>query len=68
LIESALFGHERGAFTGAVKRVEGAFERAHAERCCWTKSRRCGSICRRSCYACCKSRIRAGWRHDGDQG
>jgi DNA-binding NtrC family response regulator len=28
LIESALFGHERGAFTGAVKRVEGAFERA----------------------------------------
>ena len=29
LIESALFGHERGAFTGALKRVEGAFERAH---------------------------------------
>ena len=29
LMESALFGHERGAFTGAVKRVEGAFERAN---------------------------------------
>ncbi|WP_373067682.1 sigma-54-dependent transcriptional regulator [Gemmatimonas sp.] len=28
LIESALFGHERGAFTGAVRRSEGAFERA----------------------------------------
>ncbi|HEX2188366.1 MAG TPA: sigma-54 dependent transcriptional regulator [Longimicrobiaceae bacterium] len=28
LVESALFGHERGAFTGAVERVEGAFERA----------------------------------------
>ncbi|HUF30247.1 MAG TPA: sigma-54 dependent transcriptional regulator, partial [Gemmatimonadaceae bacterium] len=28
LVESALFGHERGAFTGAVKRVAGAFERA----------------------------------------
>ncbi len=28
LIESALFGHERGAFAGAVKRVEGALERA----------------------------------------
>ena len=29
LVESALFGHERGAFTGAIKRVVGAFERAH---------------------------------------
>src|SRR4249920_2019423 len=29
LVESALFGHERGAFTGAIKRVEGAFERAN---------------------------------------
>jgi len=29
LIESALFGHERGAFAGAIKRVEGAFERAN---------------------------------------
>jgi DNA-binding NtrC family response regulator len=28
LVESALFGHEKGAFTGAIKRVEGAFERA----------------------------------------
>jgi len=29
LVESALFGHERGAFTGAIKRVPGAFERAN---------------------------------------
>jgi DNA-binding NtrC family response regulator len=29
LIESALFGHERGAFAGALRRVEGAFERAN---------------------------------------
>ena len=28
LVESALFGHEKGAFTGAIKRVAGAFERA----------------------------------------
>ena len=29
LIESSLFGHEKGAFTGATSRVAGAFERAH---------------------------------------
>jgi len=29
LVESTLFGHEKGAFTGAVKLVKGAFERAH---------------------------------------
>ena len=29
LIESALFGHEKGAFTGANATVAGAFERAH---------------------------------------
>ncbi|MBU1108059.1 MAG: sigma-54 dependent transcriptional regulator [Candidatus Riflebacteria bacterium] len=30
LLESQMFGHERGAFTGAVSRQEGCFERADA--------------------------------------
>ena len=29
LVESMLFGHEKGAFTGAIKQVKGAFERAN---------------------------------------
>ncbi|MEX2281962.1 MAG: sigma-54 dependent transcriptional regulator, partial [Gemmatimonadota bacterium] len=29
LVESTLFGHEKGAFSGAIKQVKGAFERAH---------------------------------------
>ncbi len=34
LIESELFGHERGAFTGAHKQLVGRFERAHHGTIC----------------------------------
>ncbi|MCP4622997.1 MAG: sigma-54 factor interaction domain-containing protein [bacterium] len=38
LVESELFGFDRGAFTGAVAARKGKFEQAQAVLCFWTKS------------------------------
>ncbi len=52
LLESELFGHEKGAFTGAAARAAGYFEAGTRGRCLLMKSPNWISICRRSCCGC----------------
>jgi DNA-binding NtrC family response regulator len=49
LVESILFGHEKGSFTGATDKHSGKFQEATAAPCSWTRSASCRSTCRSSC-------------------
>ena len=68
LIESELFGHERGAFTGATTRTQGRFEQANGGTLSSTRSVTCRRKHRPGCCACAGGRVHLGWRAPTDQG
>ena len=55
LITSELFGHEKGAFTGALQRRIGRFEAADGGTIFSMRLATFPSRCRSPCFVCCRS-------------